>query len=297
MRKLLGNLFHKDIFLSIKLFDTLVQPILLYGSDVWGNYKLKENSPTEQVLTKFCKHILQVNKQATNVAVKAELGKMPLNDIARINALKNWVRITRNDSQTSLVHRTLIETLQIKNSWVNNIKQHLFSYGLGNIWIENTSLSTKHLCSLIKQRICDISNQNTLSYIINSPKLRTYAKFKIKNKLEDYLINTNNAVQRKYISKFRLSNHKLLIETGRYMNLSVESRKCDNCKILEDEFHLAIQCELYKEERKIMFDEIEKVYPMFSKLSLEQKFQVIFLCDKHICEAVGVFLTKTNLLE
>ena len=90
MRKLLGNLFHKDIFLtiklfdtlvkpifhkdiflSIKLFDTLVKPILLYGSDVWGNYKLKENSPIEQVLTKFCKHILQVNKQATNVAAKA----------------------------------------------------------------------------------------------------------------------------------------------------------------------------------------------------------------------------------
>ena len=46
-----------------KLFDTLFQPILLYGSEIWGAYdsinlKKWEKDPVERLHTQFYKHYL-----------------------------------------------------------------------------------------------------------------------------------------------------------------------------------------------------------------------------------------------
>ena len=48
----------------------------------------------------------------------------------------------------------------------------------------------------------------------------------------------------KYILRFRLSNHKLNIETGRYTGINRELRICDKCQlnVLGDEFHLCFVC-------------------------------------------------------
>ena len=46
------------------------------------------------------------------------------------------------------------------------------------------------------------------------------------------------------ITRWRLSNHKLFIETGRYKNPKVprQDRKCISCDILEDEHHAIYMC-------------------------------------------------------
>ena len=64
-------------------------------------------------------------------------------------------------------------------------------------------------------------NQFVISELEKFPKMRTYVKFKTVNKLEDYLIHTNDLNNRFSISKLRLSDHRLKIETGRYENLPV----------------------------------------------------------------------------
>ena len=50
--------------------------------------------------------------------------------------------------------------------------------------------------------------------------------------------------KRYIITRCRLSNHKLYIETGRYKTPPVErkDRKCSICDILEDEFHAIYHC-------------------------------------------------------
>ena len=63
-RKEMRNHFRENIKSTMKLFDALISPILLYASEVWGidcNEQL-EKDPAELVQNKFLKWLLGVNK-------------------------------------------------------------------------------------------------------------------------------------------------------------------------------------------------------------------------------------------
>ncbi len=54
--------------------------------------------------------------------------------------------------------------------------------------------------------------------------------------LEKYLEHRNYNY-RQLISKFRLSDHSLGIEVGRYTRIPREQRLCKKCHVLDDEKH------------------------------------------------------------
>ena len=56
---------------------------------------------------------------------------------------------------------------------------------------------------------------------------------------------------RKIITRWRLSNFDLAIETGRYKRPKIERdiRYCLNCIEIEDEGHVLLKCPLYKQIR------------------------------------------------
>ena len=73
----------------VKLFYSLVVPVLLYNSEVWGSFmkskslhnleKFKNNlfdesHKHEQLLNRMCKYTLGIPKKSSNVAAKGELG-------------------------------------------------------------------------------------------------------------------------------------------------------------------------------------------------------------------------------
>ena len=73
LRKEMGDNFRENIMLTIKLFDVLISPILLYGSEIWGvgcNDRI-EKDPAELVQIKFLKWLLGVNKYCSNNACRA----------------------------------------------------------------------------------------------------------------------------------------------------------------------------------------------------------------------------------
>ena len=60
----------------------------------------------------------------------------------------------------------------------------------------------------------------------NSSKLRTYALFKTEPGIEKYLTDIKNITMRQEVTKFRLSNHRLAIETGRHDGVEPDKRFC-----------------------------------------------------------------------
>ena len=61
--------------MQFELFDKMIAPILLYGSEVWGFYITEH---IEKVQNKFCRFVLSVPKNAPTLAVLAETGRYPM---------------------------------------------------------------------------------------------------------------------------------------------------------------------------------------------------------------------------
>ena len=78
LKKMMGNYFRLHPITTLHLFDTLLKPILLYNSDFWGCLKVPVNNPIENVHMKFCKDLLGVQRQTSNIGVLLELGRMPI---------------------------------------------------------------------------------------------------------------------------------------------------------------------------------------------------------------------------
>ena len=74
---------HVDVKTKLTLFDALVVPILLYGSEVWGIYNTND---VDKLHLKFCKLLLGVRPKTSNAAVFGELGRFPLSIICKQRA-------------------------------------------------------------------------------------------------------------------------------------------------------------------------------------------------------------------
>ena len=69
--------------LALRLFRTLISPVLTYGSEVWGpysdfNFEEWEKSKIEQVHSQFIKRMLGCNINTSNIMSRAEVGERPL---------------------------------------------------------------------------------------------------------------------------------------------------------------------------------------------------------------------------
>ena len=83
--------------------------------------------------------------------------------------------------------------------------------------------------------------------IEESSKLSFYNTFKKDYKLEEYLTQIKQPQRRAY-TKFRICNHKLQIEYGRYQKIHRDEIICKRCnsKSVENEYHFALECQRYE---------------------------------------------------
>ena len=88
----------------------------------------------------------------------------------------------------------------------------------------------------------------------------TYIKFKFIFRYETYISDIRNISHRNILTRFRTSNHKLHIETGRYTRsiTPVENRICSNCnsKNVEDEHHFLMYCPRFENHRRELFSNV-----------------------------------------
>ena len=120
--KVLNTQCGASIKTQLHLFDSLVKPILLYGSEVWGAYmfrrfnvgKLKDNfckpvCDLESVQMKACRYILGVNKKSCIQACLGELGRLPLFVSVIEDVVKYWFRLKCVDDDSLLADAYKVE--------------------------------------------------------------------------------------------------------------------------------------------------------------------------------------------
>ena len=88
------------------------------------------------------------------------------------------------------------------------------------------------------------------------------------------------------MTKFRLSNHKLMIEKGRHRNLDKTMRVCPFCTSVqnpEDEIHFLSKCEVFRYIRTDLLSNIEEGKSLLKLL----------LGREEIAQMVAKYLTKS----
>ena len=308
LKNKLGVCFKDHVDDTTQLFDSLVKPILLYGSDFWGCLKLPHNNPIENLHMQFCRQILGVQKNTTNYGVLLEIGRTPLVLEAQRLSLKNWGRI-KNGKGNTLVTKSSQNAQAKELDWNLTICNSLSKCGM-QYRIEDSNYD---LSNAFASRAKDMYHQEAFAQIAKpESKLRTYSLIKHSIGREEYLTQIRNTSQRQSLTKLRLSNHKLMIEIGRHMKLSKEDRICEICHSeVEDEIHFLTKCSLFDSLRKPLFDKCRELRPQFDFYPNKEKFiymmstpllmgnvsKFIFLASKERDLHLDVSSTVSNLLD
>lgn len=287
------NAIELPISQKCKLFDSLVASILNFGSEIWG---MHDASDIELVHTKFLRRILGVKKSTNLTALYGELGRFPLVIIRKINMIKYWIKLLK-ENETSILKQTYRMLWEDTNrnlnykgkNWATQIKTILQQHGFEYIWQQQFEIDIPF--HIIKQRIFDVYLQIWYSDINNSSRLKAYCVFKHNFESERYLTVISDSKYKIAMSRFRISSHSLNIETGRYDGTPRDQRICKSCSMnrVEDEYHFLLVCPHYRELRSKYFK------PYFCHWPTMNKFETLLSSSnkKTICN-VAKFIYFAN---
>ena len=235
---------------QIELFSKCIEPILLYGSELWGY----ENSAIlEKFRLKYFKIILKAKLSTPAYMIYGELGKVPLKCDIEKRMVSYWgnliTSIERKYSHT--LYKILLNFHMTQNnttSWMAHIVQLFQNAGFAYMW-ENQNNIIQFTSTKINRRILDQYIQNCRSSCGESNKGRNYIILKETWEQESYM-SLLDPIDALYLFKLRTANHRLPVETGRFRDIEYKDRLCHICRSdIGDEYHYILSCPKFETER------------------------------------------------
>ncbi len=298
---------------SFQLFESLVQPILSYGSEIWAPYLLRnlnvnnfislcDKNPGELLHVKLCKLILGVHRKATNHAVRGDLGSFLILIPMLCHSIKYWWHL--NDLCYKNINTLVVDALldnrklcvNYHATWSSYIQNILKIIGKQDIWEKPNTCSKANISNTIQSGLHNLY-VTLWSNAINTtqPKLRTYCRFKMEFIIENY-VKLYKRSARVNFTKLRISTHPLMVEKGRHLSpkLPLSERLCKYCSLqeIEDEFHFVMKCTLYNSQRDKLFKELTETYE-FTSLSNDDIFlQIMRTTDYDILTLIFSFVNS-----
>ena len=226
------------------LHECLTQPILLYGSDLWGLSKTNTNS-IDLLLNWFLRLVLGVKQGTCIPMLLGESGVYPPSVFCHINVILYYIRLNNlpYGSVLKSVFLDLQDNLFSNNNWCINVNSLANEYGLNINDFPYDNETKKYIKSVVKEKF--VSEWRIKMDV--RPGLKLYKMFKHEFRCEPYLQNVKNTNFRKMFTRLRTSSHFLEIERGRYVNKSECDRLCALCNTVENEFHFVMVCPLYND--------------------------------------------------
>ena len=250
-----------------KLYQTGVKPIFEYGSAIWGFNKDKYS---QQIQNRAIRYYLGVHKNATSLALQADMGWLNVKYLFGLKTLSLWNRIVNMDC--SRLTRKILEydVKLMNNNWSESLLNILDEFNMEDVILDFKSTDIKSM----KARMFDLMHQHWSQNIMFKPKLRYYIQYKQDIETEAYVKSNLTRSKRSLLAQLRLSILPLQIEIGRYYRVPLEQRLCKLCNSnqIEDEFHLLCICNAYNNERIIYYREISRDNINFNQLCPFDKF-------------------------
>ena len=168
MRKL-RSLNNNNLNLLLKLFDSQVQPIMHYGSEIWGLQDSARNCESVHLL--MLKKFLQVDRRTPNDFVYGETGRYPIYINSMINCVRYWLKIIKmsNERLPQKAYRMLYELdANGKTNWASGIKNKLYEVGFGFVWVNQGVGDDRQFLRELKDRLITCRWQDWHSHIEDS---------------------------------------------------------------------------------------------------------------------------------
>ena len=209
------------IEMKLMVLDSCVLPAILYASETWGDISFLEKDLLSIEL-KALKAILKVKSGTTNDLVYHELKRPCITAKIKDSQCKFFLKIRELTPEDAIVGSIL--QLCHDTSFIR------YYMGLD----ENNGTSD------IEER------EHRIQHSTNSMCIY-YRNMNFDQKLSCIYSSMTNDYYRYIITRWRLSNHDLKIETGRYTKPMTPraERKCDLCNVIEDEHHVVFVCPTY----------------------------------------------------
>ena len=288
---------------ALQLFNSLVTPIALYACEYWLPFNLSQKSfeSTEQLIQswetlkaevlhqKICRLILSVMKNTSRAATLGELGEYPLLIKALTLLLKyEWFLYHKSSTDTfiySAVSKMKEMASRGKDCWytrVNKIKnllkiQNNPRYFTPSRVGKNLSKNVKGNFDSFWIRSINKVQKNGCTCPRDHNKFRFYKSFKGSFSAESYIELIKNRNQRSFLTRFRVSSHRLRVETGRWTfpKTPFEERICVYCDRgeVDNELHCITKCKLTEANRHSLYTIIGGFDSSFSLLNNDQQDQ------------------------
>ena len=135
-----------------KLYESLVWPIIEYGSSIWGATK---RSCIEAVQNRVCRYYLGVGKYTPNLAVHGDIGWSP-------TQVKQWKSLGRlwcrfKDMSQNRINKRIFQwsvssaSTGCKN-WAFKFKAHMTQLNMEHIFVENVIYSKSYILNNIHEK-------------------------------------------------------------------------------------------------------------------------------------------------
>lgn len=83
----------------LRIFNSVVEPILLYGAELWG---LSNPNDVDNIQSTFIKKILGLKQTTPTSMIMLETGQLPLSAKREIRVISYWARLISAESEKKL---------------------------------------------------------------------------------------------------------------------------------------------------------------------------------------------------
>ena len=243
-------------FFFLKLFDSQIKPILLYGSEIWG---MQMDLQIEKAHLFALKRLVNVCPKTPNDMVYGETGRTPLHLDAKVSSIRFRLRLMRTEARR-LPRKAYNMLANVHNNgrqcWVSAVHGNLMMYGFGYVWANQGVQNVNWFLCVFRERITDCWRQGWDGRIherdrysvyrifkLERDRYSVYRIFKLEQSLEPCFFCVTNKALRDVFIRFRLGISEIKTHKLRYSTDPSDDLSCPLCKCcVDDEIHFLFVC-------------------------------------------------------
>ena len=260
----------------MKLMQSLVESVLLYGAEIWGCHQKLDG--LYQLQLRALRIFFGVGVRHPKVSLMIEADAFPVVWLARMRCVAFWLKVMTNPMFEGRILRAVaLVAADSGGGWMKNLKKCMGCFGWNEIGVEEVKgLSYGEITTMLqacaRRRVEDEWDDE----LATKPKLALLRLLKERGG-ESRCLDVGDKGKRRLMMMIRGGTAPLRIECGRWRGLGREERTCGECDTgkVEDVQHWLLECERWEDERADLFKSLTRVYPNFELLTNDEKLFII----------------------